>query len=155
MSPGRRDMEGGEAYVLDRNYSADPPLWWINTTNHASGHRAGNRAAGDRRGCRHRRCQRGHSTLPDGFQGWRAGDVELAVVPAGSVNAYAVEETVPAGWEVTDTSDQGVYHAASGIVRWGPSSMPRRGPWPIMSGRHRWRPERLQAWVRLTEQTPP
>jgi hypothetical protein len=112
--------KGGEAYTLNMGVSASAPLWWVNTTNHASGHRVSNPLREVGAGSATDAASAVIRTLPDGFQAGEPVTVELAVVPAGSVNAYAVEETVPAGWEVTDTSDQGVYHAASGIVRWGP-----------------------------------
>ena len=35
------------------------------------------------------------------------------------VSAYALEEHVPAGWIITNISDEGVFDAAAGVVRWG------------------------------------
>lgn len=43
--------------------------------------------------------------------------VTITVDPAGS--AFALEETVPQGWIVTDVSDDGTHEPGSGAIRWG------------------------------------
>ncbi|MBL9126096.1 MAG: hypothetical protein JNL97_00545, partial [Verrucomicrobiales bacterium] len=47
------------------------------------------------------------------------GRVEIHVQPPAGTQAVAVEETVPAGWRVSQISDDGVYDAATGRIRWG------------------------------------
>ena len=46
--------------------------------------------------------------------------VMLTVTPNGDVQAWAVEETVPAGWRVTAVSADGHWDEKAGVVRWGP-----------------------------------
>jgi len=46
--------------------------------------------------------------------------VTLTVTPDGDVQAWAVEETVPAGWRVTAISADGHWDEKAGVVRWGP-----------------------------------
>jgi VWFA-related protein len=46
-------------------------------------------------------------------------DVTLAIFPPASTQAYAVEETPPEGWMVTDISDEGTFDAQSSQIRWG------------------------------------
>lgn len=46
--------------------------------------------------------------------------VELQATPAANVVAYAVEESVPAGWSAAAVSHGGFWDAASGRVKWGP-----------------------------------
>ena len=42
----------------------------------------------------------------------------LNLTPGRAAHAYAVEDTVPAGWKVLGVSDGGVYDASSHTVRW-------------------------------------
>jgi hypothetical protein len=44
------------------------------------------------------------------------------VTVAVGISAYAVEDTLPAGWSVTNISDGGVFDSNSGVVLWGPFS---------------------------------
>jgi len=46
--------------------------------------------------------------------------VTLTVTPDGDAQAWAVEETVPAGWRVTAVSADGHWDEKAGVVRWGP-----------------------------------
>ena len=46
--------------------------------------------------------------------------VTIAVTPHGDVQAWAVEEVVPAGWRVSDLSANGHWDEAASAVRWGP-----------------------------------
>jgi hypothetical protein len=46
--------------------------------------------------------------------------VTVAVTPNGDVQAWAVEEAVPAGWRVTAISADGHWDEKAGVVRWGP-----------------------------------
>ncbi len=46
--------------------------------------------------------------------------VELEATPAPDVDAYAVEEQVPAGWSAGSVSHGGVWDPASRRVKWGP-----------------------------------
>jgi hypothetical protein len=46
--------------------------------------------------------------------------VTLTVTPDGDVQAWALEETVPAGWRVSAVSADGYWDETAGVVRWGP-----------------------------------
>ena len=46
--------------------------------------------------------------------------VTLMVTPDGDVQTWAVEETVPAGWRVSQVSADGYWDEKAGVVRWGP-----------------------------------
>ena len=46
--------------------------------------------------------------------------VTLTVTPDEDAQAWAVEETVPAGWRVTLVSADGHWDEKAGVVRWGP-----------------------------------
>src|SRR5438876_816022 len=45
--------------------------------------------------------------------------VKIVVSPKTGVEAYAVEEHLPAGWTASDVSDAGQYDAAAETIRWG------------------------------------
>jgi hypothetical protein len=66
-------------------------------------------------------------SLPATFTPDVAFTVTNAVSPDDSVVVYAVEDTVPTGWTVTNVSDDGSFVAATNAVEWGPffDSMPR------------------------------
>jgi hypothetical protein len=46
--------------------------------------------------------------------------VTLTVTPNGDVQTWALEETVPAGWQVSAVSADGYWDEKAGVVRWGP-----------------------------------
>ena len=46
--------------------------------------------------------------------------VTLTVTPDGDVQTWALEETVPAGWQVNAVSADGYWDEKAGVVRWGP-----------------------------------
>jgi hypothetical protein len=46
--------------------------------------------------------------------------VTLTVTPDGDVQSWALEETVPAGWQVSAVSAEGYWDEKAGVVRWGP-----------------------------------
>lgn len=46
--------------------------------------------------------------------------VRIETAPPATALAYAVEDTPPFGWTVSEISDDGEWNAASGTVRWGP-----------------------------------
>ncbi|MCC7373456.1 MAG: hypothetical protein IT581_02285 [Verrucomicrobiales bacterium] len=58
--------------------------------------------------------------LPQFYSPLIAIEVRNAVVPAPGVRAYAVEDSVPAGWSVANISHGGIWDAAAGKVKWGP-----------------------------------
>jgi hypothetical protein len=52
---------------------------------------------------------------------WRQTvDITLATVPASTVVAYAVEETVPASFTVESVTESGAFDAGTRKVKWGP-----------------------------------
>lgn len=59
-------------------------------------------------------------TLPADFLPDAALPVTLAAAPAADVAAWAVEELIPAGWNVAAVSDGGGFDAVNHKVKWGP-----------------------------------
>jgi hypothetical protein len=95
----------GEAYVFDPSQGA-PPLCWVpanqpgspvNALGIASTERS---ASGD--------CSPGVSST-----------VHLTVSPSATVSSYAVEERIPAGWIVSNISNEGVFDPTTSVIRWG------------------------------------
>jgi hypothetical protein len=43
----------------------------------------------------------------------------LKIGPPAGTAAYAVEEKVPAGWSVSNVSNEGSFDSANGVIRWG------------------------------------
>jgi len=99
---------GGETYRIDPNIEG-PPLWWVNTSSTpvpASKDPAGLSSAS--------------RTLPGSYVPGEAFEVRLDVSPSRTTRAYAVEELIPAGWQVLQVSDGGQLDAIHGQVKWGP-----------------------------------
>ena len=48
-----------------------------------------------------------------------AAQVQITATPAGGSSGYAVEEKPPRGWVVSNISNDGVFDAVSGTIRWG------------------------------------
>ena len=46
--------------------------------------------------------------------------VPLTVTPDDDVQTWALEETVPAGWQMSAVSADGYWDEKAGVVRWGP-----------------------------------
>ena len=46
--------------------------------------------------------------------------VTLTVTPDSDVQTWALEETVPAGWQMSAVSADGYWDEKAGVVRWGP-----------------------------------
>jgi len=61
-----------------------------------------------------------HRNLPPAYVPGAAFTVELRVNPPSHGAAYAVEDQPPAGWEVSHISDQGVFDAVHGRIKFGP-----------------------------------
>jgi len=113
--------KGGETYRFDPMVT-NAPLWWVNTGGVApQGLRSLGVAPG---GLTFATVAPGVATaeLAGGFQRNKDFTVTLRVRPAVGVGAYAVEETVPLGWNVKLGSlDQGgSYDSTSRKVKWGP-----------------------------------
>jgi hypothetical protein len=66
-------------------------------------------------------------SLPGNYEPGVVFYVTNSVSPDASVITYAVQDTVPAGWTVTNISDDGTFSAATSTVEWGPyfDSLPR------------------------------
>lgn len=60
----------------------------------------------------------GVRTLPDNLSLDAASTVSIALSMTGSIDALTVEETVPAGWMVTNISNQGNFVANANTIRW-------------------------------------
>jgi hypothetical protein len=59
-------------------------------------------------------------TLPAEYFVGQALVVSVQVTPAAGTQSYAVEETPPTGWTVSDIDNSGQFDAANGKVKWGP-----------------------------------
>lgn len=58
--------------------------------------------------------------LPPAYSPGVAFEVKLVAAPSRLGNAWAVAEQPPAGWSLADISDDGVFDAAQGRVKFGP-----------------------------------
>ncbi len=61
-----------------------------------------------------------HRDLPPAYLPGVSLDVTLDATPTKTTSTWAVEETVPAGWLVTTSSDSATFDAAKGLLRFGP-----------------------------------
>lgn len=59
-------------------------------------------------------------TLPAWYAPGSACWVRLAAEPAEGAKAYGIEDAPPAGWKVTEVSDEGVFDAINHKVKFGP-----------------------------------
>jgi len=62
---------------------------------------------------------RARRELPDGYTRAVPVGVSIVVEPDESVADYAVEDTPPLDWTVSNISDDGVFDGATGKVKWG------------------------------------
>ena len=59
-------------------------------------------------------------SLPSSFKpGWPV-EVRIQVMPSAGNLSYAVEETLPDGWNVSEVNENGLFDSDAGKVRWGP-----------------------------------
>jgi len=95
----------GEAYLFDPTKGA-PPLCWlpVNQTSQPLG--ALSLATTER------------STATDSAPG-APFTVQITISPSSDVSSYAVEEKVPAGWLVSNISDEGSFDSNASSIRWG------------------------------------
>ncbi len=99
----------GEHYHYDA--AIDPP--WAEGTAKA--------AAGGLRRSNHRKSGSVVSSfIPTNYADGQGVTVTIAVSPDPSVQAFAVDDTPPAGWVVSDVSPGGSWDANNGQVKWGP-----------------------------------
>lgn len=96
-------------WKLGQHYRADgsasnAPLWWVSLSNAPALPLAQSWAL---------------SQMPDTYIPGQPLPVTLLVQPITGVNAYAVEETVPPGWAVTNITQGGRFDPAAGKIRWG------------------------------------
>jgi hypothetical protein len=95
--------KGGEAYEKDANV-VQPPLWWVNPQQIA-------------------RALSVFTPSADRNKVVRQADessVLIDVQPALSTQAFAIEESIPAGYTVVDVSHGGVFDKKVNQIRWGP-----------------------------------
>lgn len=119
--------KGGELYKQDLAAASAAPLWWVNVTGGAKLMSFGDAAKPGQRSLASPTAATTESqeptarrALPAFFDGANPITVMLTVAPGDTASAYAVEETPPAGWSISDVSDDGQFIAATGTVRWGP-----------------------------------
>jgi hypothetical protein len=60
------------------------------------------------------------SSLPTNYIAGVGLVVADIATPATNISAYAVQDTLPAGWTATNINDDGTFDAANATVRWGP-----------------------------------
>ena len=59
-------------------------------------------------------------TLPDNYVAGQASAVSIVTAPEAGVAAYAVEDTPPADWTVSDINENGAWDDVNKKVKWGP-----------------------------------
>ncbi len=59
-------------------------------------------------------------TLPDAFVPGQALTVSIDITLNGTVNVYALEESIPTNWTLGTISDSGTFDSATGKIKWGP-----------------------------------
>lgn len=103
---------GGECYQLDPAAEA-PPRWWVNCTIEMNpvlvptGVNLAGAGPAER-------------VLPNLYVPGEPLAVRITAAPPASVQAYAVEESLPAGWSASSISAGGEFDALRGQLRWGP-----------------------------------
>jgi hypothetical protein len=96
----------GEAYRFEPSAGA-PPACWL----------AGNSGPGTLSAAAIGVAQR---FVPAGSRSSATpAQVQITVTPPGGASGYAIEEKPPYGWTVTNISNEGVFDAATGTIRWG------------------------------------
>ena len=119
--------KGGELYKQDLVAASAAPLWWVNVTGGAKLMSFGEAAKPGRRSLASTTAATTESkeptasrALPAFFDGANPITIILTVEPGDTASTYAVEETPPSGWTVSEVSDDGQLVVTTGKVRWGP-----------------------------------
>ncbi|MBI3415611.1 MAG: hypothetical protein HY043_09885 [Verrucomicrobia bacterium] len=107
--------KNGEDYVFDPQ-AGPAPLWWVNkkgpgvqsVTENGIGASTELRAANSVK-----RFIGAKSPVGDELE------IELLVTPSPFAAAYAVEESIPTGWAISEISSDGVFDESSRTIRWG------------------------------------
>lgn len=113
--------KGGEFYKLDLNVSASAPLWWVNATPPTSPSEAVASKKTTVKAVVSSNTDRVALSNTVTRSMIQTGDqwiITLDVRPATNVEAWAVEETLPAGVAASGISDSGV--VTGDKLRWGP-----------------------------------
>ena len=109
--------KGGERYKQDLTLSASAPLWW---TNDLAGVPAGSEPRGKLKSLDGTTDGAVVRELPPAFEPGRDFVVRIDINPGSTVAAYAIEESLPEGWEASEIDGGGTFTSAQGRVRWGP-----------------------------------
>jgi hypothetical protein len=112
--------KGGEGYRYDPA-AGEPPLCWVNVDRGPDGNDGGTVDPSKPPEPSPLPPVAGFAVreLPVRITPGTPVTVTVRVTPAQSNAAYAVEEQPPAGWQISNVSDEGVVEAASGTIRWG------------------------------------
>jgi hypothetical protein len=103
--------KNGEEYRLDLTVATNAPLWWVpGRQTRALAPRALRPVEGMGELTR---------TLPRNFTPGQPVTVTLETAPSPQVSCHAIEEQIPAGWNVTAISAGGVLDATNRVIRWG------------------------------------
>jgi uncharacterized repeat protein (TIGR01451 family) len=110
----------GELYRYDS--TKNRPLCWIGAGS--GGGPLSSKAASPRSATARNDDSRTGSVVANAMMatrvGQRAGTIEILITPGAEGQVYAVEETVPAGWNVLAINEGGEYDRERRNVRWGP-----------------------------------
>lgn len=98
----------GECYTLATN-ALPAPLWWVPCAAPAAKSLDAPLPPGT-----------ASSQQPAAFVPGESLPVTIRVAPAGSAMAYAVQDTFPAGWSVSQISHDGIFDPVNHQVKWGP-----------------------------------
>jgi hypothetical protein len=109
---------GGEYYKVDTSVASGPPQWWVNTgikphtLADGSARQTGLDSVGGAQG--------GFvAEVPSQYVPGLPLAVKTEVAPPPGTLSYVVEETVPAGWTVSNINENGAFDQISQKVKWG------------------------------------
>lgn len=122
--------KNGEAYLMDPRI-ANAPAWWVNLP---SGPVAKSHPVKKSTGSNVRNFAGRH--LPARFVPTKPLLVTVSITPKEDVQAYAVQDQVPTGWEVLEISHAGELDPGTHQIKWGPflDSTPRVLSYQIQTG---------------------
>jgi len=116
--------KSGGVYSLDPR-AQQPPLCWVTPrlSDHARPSTAGSGGIA-------------HRQLPAHFVPGEPVEITVHVVPRRDILAWALEESLPPGWRVLSSSEEGSFDQAQGKLKWGPfyEATPRTVRYRIVPG---------------------
>lgn len=99
--------QNGEAYMMDPSVGG-PPAWWVSRRPKVSlALKDGEPGSGTR-------------CAPPGYVPGQPLEIAVQAAPSPNGGAFAVEESVPAGWRVASVSHGGQFDSVNSQIKWGP-----------------------------------